>query len=193
MIRSGTLAGAELREMVHVAQSTSRRVRAMTFPVIAAVHGYAVGAGCEVAIGCDLVVADETAKFGFPEVTIGACITNAGTYLLARKVGLSSAKRLAFTGEFIDAKEGHRIGLVDELAPPGQVRAVAERLARRIASRAPIVVHLHKRMIDNASESSFEAALAAETESVVASMLTEDNLEGTKAFFEKREPIFKGR
>ncbi|MFN0042250.1 MAG: enoyl-CoA hydratase/isomerase family protein [Alphaproteobacteria bacterium] len=193
MITKGELTGAELRDMVHVAQSCSRRIQLMNIPVISAVHGYAVGAGCEVAICADLVVADETAKFGFPEVTVGACITNAGTFLLPRKVGVSRAKLLAFTGEFIDAKEAHRIGLVDEIAPQGQVRAVAERLARRIASRAPIVVQLHKRMIDKALDGSFEAALAMETESVVASMLTEDNLEGTKAFFEKREPVFKGR
>ena len=74
-IRNGELTGAELREMVHIAQSCSRRIQHMNIPVIAAVHGYAVGAGCEVAICCDLVVADETAKFGFPEVTVGACIT----------------------------------------------------------------------------------------------------------------------
>ena len=193
MIRKGELTGAELREMVHVAQSTSRRIQLMNIPVISAVHGYAVGAGCEVAICADLVVADETAKFGFPEVTVGACITNAGTFLLPRKVGVSRAKRLAFSGEFIDAKEAYRIGLVDELAPPGKVREVAEKLARRIASRAPIVVQLHKRMIDKSLDATFEASLAMETEAVVASMLTEDNLEGTKAFFEKREPVFKGR
>ncbi len=193
MIREGKLTGAELREMVHIAQSTSRRIQRLRFPVIAAVNGYAVGAGCEVAIGCDLVVADETAKFGFPEVTVGACITNAGTFLLPRKVGVSRAKRLAFAGEFIDTKEAHRIGLVDEIAPKGKVRQVAEKLARRIASRAPIVVQLHKAMIDRALEASFETALMMETESVVASMLTEDLQEGSTAFFEKREPKFRGR
>ncbi|MFO0996280.1 MAG: enoyl-CoA hydratase-related protein [Alphaproteobacteria bacterium] len=193
MIKEGKLSGADLRDMVHIAQSTSRRVQSLNFPVIAAVNGYAVGAGCEVAIGCDLVVADETAKFGFPEVTVGACITNAGTFLLPRKVGLSRAKRLAFTGEFIDTKEAYRIGLVDEIAPKGKVRQVAEKLARRIASRAPVVVQLHKTMLDRAQESSLEMALAMETESVVASMLTEDLQEGSTAFFEKREPKFKGR
>ena len=193
MIASRELTGADLREMVQVAQATSRKVQRLNIPVIAAVHGYAVGAGCEVAIGCDLVVAEETAKFGFPEVTIGACITNAGTFLLARKVGVSRAKRLAFTGEFIDAKEGCRIGLVDELAPEGKVREVALALARRIASRAPVVVQLHKTMIDPALECSFETALSMETESVIASMLTEDLQEGSTAFFEKREPRFKGR
>ena len=193
MIKSGEATGADLRAMVTIAQATSRTVQRLNVPVIAAVHGHAVGAGCEVAIGCDLVVADETAHFGFPEVTIGACITNAGTFLLARKVGLSRAKRLAFTGEFIDAKEGYRIGLVDELAPEGKVRETALKLAQRIASRAPIVVQLHKTMIDRALECSFETALSMETESVVASMLTEDLQEGTTAFFEHREPDFKGR
>jgi len=192
-LRSRELTGAELREIVRVEQNTTRRVQQMRYPVIAAVHGYAVGAGCEIAIGCDLVVADETAKFGFPEVTVGACITNGGTFTLSRRIGLSRARLMAFTGELIDAVEGHRIGLVDVLAPKGEVRSVAEQLARRIASRAPIVVQLHKTMLDRAAESSFETALAMETESVIASMLTEDNLEGTEAFFEKREPKFKGR
>ncbi len=192
-LADGSLAGSELREMVKIAQSTAGRIQKIRFPVIAAVNGYAVGAGCEVALGCDLVVAEESSKFGFPEVTMGACITNAGTYLLPRKVGISRAKRLAFTGEFIDAKEGYRIGLVDEIAPDGQVREVAEKLARRIASRAPVVVQLHKSMIDKAQDSSFDGALFMEAECVIASMLTEDLQEGTTAFFEKREPVFKGR
>lgn len=192
-VRAGKTSASDLRRFVHAAQSTSRRIQNMKIPVIAAVQGYAVGAGCEVVICCDLVVAEETAKFGFPEVTVGACITNAGTFILPRKVGLSRAKRLALTGEFIDAKEGHRIGLVDELAPQGKLRETAEKLARRIATRAPIVVSLHKQMLDRALESSFETALAMETEAVVASMMSEDNLEGTTAFEERREPVFKGR
>jgi enoyl-CoA hydratase len=182
-----------LREMVRIAQSTAGRIRSLRFPVIAAVEGYAVGAGCEVAVGCDLVVAAENAKFGFPEVTMGACITNAGTYLLPRKIGLGRAKRLAFTGEFIDAKEGYRIGMVDDLAPAGKAREVAEKLARRIASRAPVVVQAHKAMLDRGLDSSFDAALYMEQESVLMSMLTDDLQEGSTAFFEKREPDFKGR
>ena len=192
-LADGSIDTTTLRQLIKVAQSTAGRIRSLHFPVIAAVNGFAVGAGCEVAIGCDLVVAERSAKFGFPEVTMGACITNAGTYLLPRKIGLSRAKRLAFSGEFIDAVEGYRIGLVDDLAPDGEVRQVAERLARRIASRAPVVVQLHKAMLDRALDSSFDTALFAEQESVLASMLTDDLQEGTTAFFEKREPVFKGR
>ena len=102
-------------------------------------------------------------------------------------------RELAYTGEFIGAAEAHRLGLVNRVVPAGQHRAEAETLARRIASRAPVAVQLHKAMIDRGLESSLESALNAETEALVTSVMTKDNLEGTKAFFEKREPKFQGR
>jgi enoyl-CoA hydratase len=137
-------------------------------------------------------VASEDARFGFPEVNIGVTITNGGSYFAPRKVGLAKARELAYTGEFIDAQEAHRIGLVNRVVPVGQVRAEAEALAKRIASRAPVAVQLHKTMLDRSLESSLEAMLSFETEALVQTALTRDNLEGTNAYFEKREPRFTG-
>jgi len=191
-IASGKLTAAELREWQKSLQRSTRLLRSARFPVVAAVQGYAVGAGCEVVVACDLVVAAEDAQFGFPEVNIGVTITNGGTYFLPRKLGLARARELAYTGELIGAREAHRIGLVNRVVAPGEERAEAKRLARRIASRAPVAVQLHKRMIDAALESSLDAALSFETEALVQTAMTRDNLEGARAFFEKREPRFTG-
>jgi len=192
MIAAGRLSPAQLREWQKALQTTTRAMRLAPFPVIAAVQGYAVGAGCEVVFACDLVVAAEDARFGFPEVNIGVTITNGGTWFAPRKIGLAKARELAYTGEFIDAREAHRLGLVNRVVSPGQERAEAERLARRIASRAPVAVQLHKAMLDRGLESSLEAMLAFETEALVQTAMTRDNLEGTNAYFEKREPRFTG-
>ena len=189
---AGKLTASQLREWQKSLQNSTRLIRRARFPVIAAVQGYAVGAGCEVVFACDLVVAAEDAHFGFPEVNIGVTITNGGTFFMPRKVGLARARELAYTGEFIDAREAYRIGLVNRVVPAGEERQAAEALARRIASRAPVAVQLHKVMIDRALECSLEAALDFETEALVQTAMTRDNLEGTNAFFEKREPEFTG-
>ena len=191
-IESGKLKPAQLREWQKHLQNSTRLIRAARFPVIAAVQGYAVGAGCELVFACDLVIAAKNARFGFPEVNIGVTITNGGTYYMPRKVGLARARELAYTGEFIDAREAHRIGLVNRVVEVGEERPEATRLAQRIASRAPVAVQLHKVMLDAALESSLEAALNFETEALVQTAMTHDNLEGTNAFFEKREPKFRG-
>ena len=191
-IASGELSGAQLREWQKALQNSTRWLRRLRCPVIAAVQGYALGAGCEVVVACDLVVAARDAQFGFPEVNIGVTITNGGTYFLPRKIGLAKARELAYTGEFIDAEEAHRLGLVNRVVEPGREREEAGRLAERIASRAPVAVQLHKTMIDRGLESSLETALEFETEALVQTAMTRDNLEGATAFFEKREPRFTG-
>lgn len=192
MMAAGELPASQLREWQKALQNTTRFMRLVPFPVIAAVQGYAVGAGCEVVFACDLVVAADNARFGFPEVNIGVTITNGGTFFAPRKIGLAKARELAYTGEFIDAHEAYRIGLVNRIVPAGQERAEALKLARRIASRAPVAVQLHKTMLDRSLESSLEAMLSFETECLVQTALTRDNLEGTNAYFEKREPQFTG-
>lgn len=189
---AGKLTASQLREWQKNLQNSTKLIRAARFPVIAAVQGYAVGAGCELVFACDLVVAAKDAKFGFPEVNIGVTITNGGTFFMPRKIGLAKARELAYTGEFIDAEEAYRLGLVNRVCNPGEERKVAEALAKRIASRAPVAVQLHKVMLDSALSSSLEGALNFETEGLVQTALTRDNLEGTKAFFEKREPKFTG-
>jgi len=189
-ISSGKVGANQLREWQKSLQDSTRAIRLARFPVIAAVKGYAVGAGCELVFACDMVVAEEQAKFGFPEVNIGATITNGGTYFLPHKVGLAKARELAYTGEFIDAVEAHRIGLVNRLTKEGALFEEADRLARRIASRAPMAVQLHKVMLDRGLEASLEAMLHFETECMVQSNLSPESLEGTTAFLEKREPNF---
>ena len=191
-IESGKLTPAQLREWQKNLQHSTRRIRQARCPVIACVHGYAVGAGCEMVFACDLVVAAESTRFGFPEVNIGVTITNGGTYFMPRKIGLAKARELAYTGELIDAVEAHRIGLVNRVVPDGTEREAAAALAERIASRAPVAVQLHKAMIDTALEGSLEGALNFETEALVQTAMTRDNLEGARAFFEKREPEFTG-
>jgi enoyl-CoA hydratase len=191
-IASGELTPAQLREWQKALQSTTRHMRLARFPVIAAVQGYAVGAGCEVVFACDLVVASRSARFGFPEVNIGVTITNGGTFFAPRKVGLAKAREMAYTGEFIDADEAYRIGLINRLVADGEERIEADKLAKRIASRAPVAVQLHKVMIDRGLEASLDTMLNFETECEVQTAMTKDNLEGAKAYFEKREPIFTG-
>lgn len=191
-ILSGELTPAQLREWQKSLQNSTRLVRAAHFPVIAAVQGYAVGAGCELVFACDMVVASREAQFGFPEVNIGVTITNGGTFFMPRKIGLAKARELAYTGEFITAEEAHRLGLVNRVCDQGAEREEAEKLARRVASRAPVAVQLHKVMLDSALESSLETALNFETECLVQTAMTRDNLEGARAFFEKREPGFTG-
>ena len=143
-------------------------------------------------LACDLVVAAEDTLLGFPEVNVGVTITNGGTWLLPRKVGLARARELAYTGEFVDAQEAWRIGLVNRVVPAGQVRDEAEKLARRIASRAPLPVQMHKTMLDRGMESSLETMMNFETEALCVTARTNDHAEGATAFFEKREPQFTG-
>ncbi len=191
-IEAGRLTPAQLREWQKSLQSSTRLIRDLRCPVIAAVQGYAVGAGCEVVCACDLVVAAEDAQFGFPEVNIGVTITNGGTYYLPRKVGLAKARELAYLGEFIGAEEALRIGLVNRVVAGAELSASVEALARRIASRAPVAVQLHKVMLDRGQEASLDTMLNFETEALVQTAMTRDNLEGTRTFFEKREPKFTG-
>ncbi len=191
-IAAGELIPAQLREWQKSLQNSTKLIRAVRFPVIAAVQGYAVGAGCEVVAACDLVVAAEGALFGFPEVNIGVTITNGGTFFLPRKLGLAKARELAYTGEFVEAGEAERIGLVNRVVPADRLLAEAEALARRIASRAPVAVQLHKVMLDKGQEASLDTMLNMETEALVMTAMTKDNIEGTRAFFEKREPRFTG-
>ena len=189
---AGSFKPAELHEGQKMLQETTRLIRKLRFPVIAAVQGNAVGAGCEVTVACDLVVAAEGARFGFPEVNVGVTITNGGTFLLPRKVGLARARELAYTGELIGADEALAMGLINRVVPENRLRDEAEALARRIASRAPMAVQLHKTMIDRGLEATLETMLAFETEALVMTAVTDDHAEGVNAFFEKREPQFKG-
>jgi enoyl-CoA hydratase/carnithine racemase len=179
--------------LFHPAASFWRRVAEVRTPLLAAVSGFALGGGCELALLCDLIVASETAQFGQPEINLGIIPGGGGTQRLARVVGKQRAMELVLTGKRIDAAEAMRIGLVNEVTPEGQWLERALELARAIAERPPLAAKLAKQAVLAADESGLSAGLETERRLYELTMATEDRLEGTQAFLEKRKPEFKGR
>jgi enoyl-CoA hydratase/carnithine racemase len=161
-------------------------------PVIAAVHGYALGGGCELALSCDLIVADETAVFGLPETTVGLVPGGGGTQLAQRKMGPGRAADLIFTGRRVPAVEAERIGLADRLVPPGQAAHQALEVAQRIAANSPVAVRAAKRAIRQGGGIGLAAALEIEDAAWRAAALSADRREGIAAFNEKRDPRWPG-
>ncbi len=195
-------AGADIRSLRertfeeslrHPAASFWRRLAAIKTPLIAAVSGFALGGGCELALVCDLIVASETAEFGQPEITLGILPGGGGTQRLARVLGKQRAMELVLTGRRMDAAEAERFGLVNEVAPEGEWLDRAMDLAQRIAKRPPIAVRLAKQAVIAADESGLSEGLEHERRLYELAMATEDRLEGMDAFLEKRKPDFKGR
>ena len=174
-------------------QQIARVMRDSPKVCISAVRGYAVGAGFEIAIDSDLIVAADNAVFGFPEMNAGMTVTGGASKLLASMVGLNRARELMLTGEFIDAEEAWRIGLVNRLVKPGEEEKAAEKLARIVMSRAPLAIMQHKRLLAQAAEAGFETVLNLEKQTISNLIFSEDYGEAIKAFAEKRKPEFKGR
>ncbi len=184
---------AEIRQFVNDIQQVTVDIKTMRKPIIGAVHGYAVGGGCELALGCDLVVAAEDAKFGFPETSVGLFVTGGVTHFLPRTVGLAKAKELIMTGEYIDGGEAHRLGLVNRTVPRNEVLACAEALAKKIMEKAPIAIQLAKTALEAGVQTDLKTAMALETEGTITCFLSEDAREGARAFAEKRAPRYTGR
>jgi enoyl-CoA hydratase len=183
----------QVREFVNQIQQVTMDMKSMPKPIIGAIQGYAVGGGCELALDCDLVVAAEDAKFGFPETGVGLFVTGGVTHVLPRTVGLARAKELIMTGEFFDGREAQRLGLVNRVVPRDQVLAVAEALARTIMTKAPIPIAMAKVALEAGIQSDLATAMALETVSTVTCFLTGDAKEGARAFVEKRLPRYRGR
>lgn len=162
-------------------------------PVIAAINGYALGGGLELALACDLRVAAEDARLGQPEIVLGGIPGGGGPQRLARLVGVARAKKLILTGDPISASEGYRIGLIDELAPAGRAIEPARELAQRIAIRPPRAVSAAKQAIDLGAQLPLDAGLALDLRFVGEVAGTEDRQEGLRAFLEKRPPRVVGR
>jgi enoyl-CoA hydratase/carnithine racemase len=162
-------------------------------PVIAAVEGFALAGGCELAVLADFIVASETAVFGVPETTLGIFPGVGGTQLLPRLLGAPLAKELIFTGRRMKADEAKAAGLVNHLVPRGQARARALELAATIAANGPVAVRQAKKAIAYGAETDLDTALILAIEAYNATVVTEDRVEGVRAFNEKRKPQFKGR
>jgi enoyl-CoA hydratase/carnithine racemase len=177
----------------HPAASFWRRLAACKTPLIAAVSGFALGGGCELALLCDLIVASESAEFGQPEITLGIIPGGGGTQRLARIVGKQLAMELVLTGRRIDAREAQHLGIVNAVAGKGEWLQEAMDLAQRIARRPPIAVRLAKQAVLAADETGLSSGLEHERRLYEIAMATEDRIEGMDAFLEKRPPDFKGR
>ncbi|MEA2439174.1 MAG: hypothetical protein QOH76_598 [Thermoleophilaceae bacterium] len=169
------------------------RLAACATPLVAAVSGFALGGGCELALHCDMIVASETAEFGQPEILLGIIPGAGGTQRLARVAGKQLAMELVLTGRRIDAREAHRIGIVNRVAPKKEWLEQAIELAEVVARRPPLAVRLAKQAVLAAEETSLSAGLDYERRLYELAMATEDRVEGMTAFIEKRRPEFKGR
>jgi enoyl-CoA hydratase/carnithine racemase len=195
-------AGADIKAMsersfaealTHPSSSFWRRLAAVKTPTIAAVSGYALGGGCELALACDMIVASDTAVFGQPEITLGIIPGGGGTQRLARVIGKQRAMELVLTGRRFDADAGLSMGLVNKVAEDGRWLEEALELAQAVAERPPIAARLAKQAVIAAEETALAAGLENERRLYELAMATEDRIEGMKAFLEKREPRFEGR
>ena len=170
-----------------------RRIAAVQTPLIAAVSGFALGGGCELALACDMIVADETVRFGQPEITLGIIPGGGGTQRLTRAIGKQRAMEYVLTGRHFDAGMALRWGLVNKVVKKGYCLDEALEMARTIAERPPIATRLAKRAVLAAQDLGLSEGLAVERGLFDQAMATEDRVEGMQAFIEKREPDFKGR
>ena len=173
-------------------EQAAARVLRCPVPVIAAVEGFAMGGGCELAVLSDLIVASESAVFAVPEVTRGIFPGIGGTQLLPRILGAPMAKEMIFTGRRVDAREAKAIGLVNHVVPAGQARAKALEIAATIADNGPIAVRQAKKAVNRGGETDLETGMILAIEAYNNTVTTDDRLEGVRAFNEKRKPRFTG-
>ncbi len=182
----------ELFAQRRVSRAAYRGVLDLPVPVVAAVHGFALGGGFELALSCDVIVADETAVLGLPEVSVGVIPGGGGTQLLARRVGWSRAADLIFTARRVDATESYRLGLVDRLVPAGDARPAALELAGVIAANSPVGVRNAKRALRLGLDADLATGLEVEDACWRATAFSRDRREGVAAFNDKRRPDWPG-
>jgi enoyl-CoA hydratase len=195
-------AGADIKAMVEASPSAMllgrsierwSRIAATRKPLIAAVSGFALGGGCEVALMCDMIVASETAQFGLPEINLGIIPGAGGTQRLTRAIGPQRAAEMILTGAYIGAQEAYQFGLVNRVAPVETFLDEALALAHRVAEKAPIATMLAKEAIRAAAETTLREGFGVELRNFYLLFDTEDQKEGMRAFVEKRKAEFKGR
>jgi enoyl-CoA hydratase len=197
-------AGADIKAMIGMNALKARELSLMgeklclalenlEKPVIAAINGFALGGGLEVAMSCDLRIASETARMGQTEINIGLIPGWGGTQRLTRLVGKTKAKELVFTGRMIDAKTAEQLGIVNMVFPAAEFRSAVRQFAVDLATKAPVALKVAKALINKGEDIGLESALALEREGFGVVASTEDLQEGVKAFTEKRKPTFKGK
>lgn len=195
-------AGADIKEMADASAvdmlltdriSKWDRLRKIKKPIIAAVSGFCLGGGCELAMACDMIVASESAKFGQPEINLGVIPGAGGTQRLTRAVGKVTAMEMVLNGRLLSASEAHQFGLVNRVVPVEQCLGEALKLGNEIAARAPLAVRLGKEAVNNAFESFLADGLADERRAFYFLFSTADQKEGMQAFIEKRKANWKGK
>lgn len=195
-------AGADIKEMAGagtiemMARGTHKLWRAIAAcpkPVIAAVNGFALGGGCELAMTCDIIIAGESAKFGQPEVKIGIIPGGGGTQRLTRAAGKYKALRYILTGDLFGAKEAFDMGLVSEIVPDAEVEKRAVDMARQIAALSPLAIQQAKEVVLRGMDAALDTGLALETKAIQLLFSSQDQKEGMAAFIEKRKPKFQGK
>ena len=195
-------AGADIKEMADAGPGDEilqgrlayrDRINKITKPVIAAVSGFALGGGCELAMSCDIIIASETARFGQPEVNLATIPGSGGTQRLTKAVGKYKAMELVLSGEAISASEAERLGLVNKVVPVELLIEEAKGIAKKIAAKPPLAVKVAKEAILKAWNAPLDQGLEFERESFYRLFGSEDRKEGMRAFLEKRKPVFKGR
>ena len=181
-------------EMLMIDQfSTWDQLRKTKKPIIAAVSGFALGGGCELAMTCDMIIASESAKFGQPEIKLGTIPGAGGTQRLTKVVGKSKAMELILTGRFLSAEEAHFYGLVSKVVPVEMYLREAILLASEIAALSPVAVQLAKEAVNRSFETQLDEGLAFERKNFYLTFASADQKEGMKAFIEKRKPSYTGR
>ena len=194
------VAGSDIKEFnkttpyaAHNIMRLGEMVEKLEKPVIAAVNGFCLGGGCEIAMGCDIIIASDKAKFGQTEINIGIIPGGGGTQRLQRLIGACRAKELIFTGDIIRAEEADRIGLVNRVVPLEELMPTAKEMAKKIATKSAAALKLAKTAINRGMQTDLESGLKYECELYSLSLTLEDKVEGVNAFLEKRTPTFVGR
>jgi enoyl-CoA hydratase len=187
------MSAVEARGFAQLGQKTFRALELLPQPVIAAVNGFALGGGLELALACDIIIASDKARFGQPEINLGIVPGFGGTQRLPRRVGPARAREMIFTGAMIDAEEAFRIGLVNRVTAPDDLLPRARELAAALADKAPLALQLAKAAIDAAGDLDLTRGCGYESEVFAVCFGTEDRGEGMSAFLAKRKANFTGK